>query len=1009
MKTAFGIPSAAAYFTLLMVLQTAAAPAASPDPQITKRGPHHRVIERTFTEALSDGTAAERKTSYTELGTSMHFWKDGGWQESKAQFRLYPGGAVAEEGPLRLIIAPDVSQEPLVDLLTSDSQRFQASPRWLGYYDRATGRSIMIAAVKPCAGQLVEPNVIVFPDAFDDLHAALKFTYHPWGMEQEVLLLESGPLRPEDYGLNGNPSEIVLEMWSEFHTWPEGGTATASVESGLNDVKLVFGETQLGIGKAFSLADKDNSIAVGKSWVKVDGQRQFLIEAVRQTDLAPLLAGLPLQAQVNNPAQRAKGLAQRSPVGTGRAGLLAQGIERLKTREKRTQTASIQPARAFPGPGVSIDYSIITTISGLRLKGDTTYLVTNSVTLSGTTTIEGGAVIKFSNVTNAGSNRMLITGPIDCQTSPYRPAIFTAKDDDTVGEVISGSTGSPGTNRYAGRALELNAASTTYNLHDLHFRHTDNAVYVTSSSASLNLSHTQIGYANYAIRNAHPNGVARNLLVHDSLYGIGSSTTGTNRLEHVTFHRVGTLLYSSWGQVYLTNCLLICVTNGVVYTGSNVETNLSDTGIFQTVGAGSRYLASQSAYRNAGTTNIDPTLLADIKLRTTYPPLVLTNDIVSDTTLYMQAGRDVDSPDLGYHPDALDYCWSGLNLTNATLRLANGVAVAVYGTNGIRLQNGAKFISEGTPTALNHLVRYQAVQEEPTNWGATAGTMSLFGAISTTTLPEVRLRFTDISLLADAPAKRYVIADLAAYVIGALELKNSTLRGGYFDVRPTIAATTLTQTIGLTNSLIQRGSYTFNAAYSGDCTPVVVHLHNNLVKDCTLSLNNMTNTTSWTAHDNFFDTVTLSGPNNSYGLLVNTHNGYLSTTTLPNASNTKNIPYADYQTGPLGSFYYPTSGTNLYTLVGAGSRNADAAGLYHFTTTTNQVKETNSTVDIGFHYVAVNSSGQPIDTDGDGAADYAEDLTGNGSVNSGETDWSNASDWGLRVLITRPRSGSQMP
>jgi hypothetical protein len=59
--------------------------------------------------------------------------------------------------------------------------------------------------------------------------------------------------------------------------------------------------------------------------------------------------------------------------------------------------------------------------------------------------------------------------------------------------------------------------------------------------------------------------------------------------------------------------------------------------------------------------------------------------------------------------------------------------------------------------------------------------------------------------------------------------------------------------------------------------------------------------------------------------------------------------------------------------------------------------------------VAVNSSGQPLDTDGDGLPDYFEDLDGNGSVDSGETDWNDPDDWGLRVFITRPRNGSTIP
>jgi hypothetical protein len=61
-------------------------------------------------------------------------------------------------------------------------------------------------------------------------------------------------------------------------------------------------------------------------------------------------------------------------------------------------------------------------------------------------------------------------------------------------------------------------------------------------------------------------------------------------------------------------------------------------------------------------------------------------------------------------------------------------------------------------------------------------------------------------------------------------------------------------------------------------------------------------------------------------------------------------------------------------------------------------------VDIGPHYVALNTSGNPQDTDSDGLPDYFEDWNGNGSVDSGETDWQDSGDFGLRVYITRPRN-----
>jgi len=55
------------------------------------------------------------------------------------------------------------------------------------------------------------------------------------------------------------------------------------------------------------------------------------------------------------------------------------------------------------------------------------------------------------------------------------------------------------------------------------------------------------------------------------------------------------------------------------------------------------------------------------------------------------------------------------------------------------------------------------------------------------------------------------------------------------------------------------------------------------------------------------------------------------------------------------------------------------------------------------------SNGRLWDTDGDGVADYFEDRNGNGTVDSGETDFQSATDLGLKVWITQPKSNSNIP
>ena len=120
----------------------------------------------------------------------------------------------------------------------------------------------------------------------------------------------------------------------------------------------------------------------------------------------------------------------------------------------------------------------------------------------------------------------------------------------------------------------------------------------------------------------------------------------------------------------------------------------------------------------------------------------------------------------------------------------------------------------------------------------------------------------------------------------------------------------------------------------------------------------------------------------------------LPTTTgdgFTDAANEKVLPAAPlYQIGPFGNFYLPTN-TALY---GAGSRTPANAGLYHYTTRLDQVKEGSEpaghNVNIGVHYVAANNYGLPKDSDGDGIPDYVEDANGNGIWDSGtETDWQN--------------------
>ena len=100
-------------------------------------------------------------------------------------------------------------------------------------------------------------------------------------------------------------------------------------------------------------------------------------------------------------------------------------------------------------------------------------------------------------------------------------------------------------------------------------------------------------------------------------------------------------------------------------------------------------------------------------------------------------------------------------------------------------------------------------------------------------------------------------------------------------------------------------------------------------------------------------------------VLYNSHNpGYYSLV----------LTNSPFLSGPWGDHYVDQS----TLLVDLGPYSAAAMALYFYSTATSEVRETNSLVDVGFHYPVA------ADTDSDGLYDYLEDSNGNGSVDASD-------------------------
>jgi hypothetical protein len=285
------------------------------------------------------------------------------------------------------------------------------------------------------------------------------------------------------------------------------------------------------------------------------------------------------------------------------------------------------------------------------------------------------------------------------------------------------------------------------------------------------------------------------------------------------------------------------------------------------------------------------------------------------------------------------------------------------------------------------------VQEQSnTNWSSSTVASGVH-CISTT--PLVRVRFTGWSL----PGGTGNHFNDASGGFNVSAFSHSRFGGGVFNIHKGSTA--------LTNCLCER---VYVSLYDG-AENREWYLFNNLHYGGTLSYRALGSSPVLLAYDNLFDRTTIAKGISSLNFTHN-YNGYVTNQNrlTPNGANDVILTNSPtYLTSYLGRYYYPTTDGMLSLLLDAGSRSALNATLYHFTTTTDQTKESTSTVDIGFHHVATDEYGVPLDYDGDGVPDYWEDRNGDGDVDSGETDWQSATDLGLKVFITEPKRNSNLP
>jgi hypothetical protein len=575
--------------------------------------------------------------------------------------------------------------------------------------------------------------------------------------------------------------------------------------------------------------------------------------------------------------------------------------------------------------------------------------------------------------------------------------VFTSENDDSVGEALPWSSGTPSGG--VGQCLDAyDDTSDTLSIEHCRFSYSGETVFIGQDAT---FSDVQFIQCNVCIEPGDNNVSMNNALVSNC----GLLTDGIMELECVNCTFDNCAVAADW-DAYFYNCIFsdtgaaaadegygsdftLDGSNNGFYNcpefGENTFTNTAYP--YQAAGAGTYYLADNT-FRNAGTA-----ALGELSTKTTYPPIVYSNTTISvATTFSPQAARDTNCTDLGYHYDPLDYVFGGVE-AQSNITFTAGTAVGWFdawsgAAYGIIEDAGVTVSFNGSVVAPCWLARYDTVQESGNgNWTDTGWlspiTCNNPNPYYSPASPQLLMKFTKFSSrnfndqIRDYSGNFVVSANDCEFYggIGGYNIQLNFTNCLFFRYAPAVTYSSYASpSLSMQNCTIEQGGMNaFTIQHWGGATwPVSI-------RDCT------------------FDGTSISMDDYSGGNTNITYcdfNAFLTNAdrlAMLGAHDVTNVISFNWQSSWFGNFYLPSDSP----LIDAGGITADKVGLYHFTTQVSQVPEGDSIVDIGYHYVATDAYGNPLDTNGDGIPDYLEDANGDGIFDAGDLGEWQISPFGL--------------
>lgn len=403
---------------------------------------HGQIINSFSTEWFSNNESKDC-SNIVELGSGLNYLNEQGeWSRSRALIIPTESGFCAPYAHHKVYLNKDLNQDEAVQYEVG-GVRIKNAPLCIRYYDPQTGKSKVLAQLQNTIGILTSSNIVVYPNAFLEIDASMRYTFFPSEFHADLILHEAPP-PPERYGLSSSSRLELLTELSKDSTFPSQCSRVIYKENNpsirnlflepdvIDEILLFSSDAIMASGRAFRMGNNDTSksdIPVFKKLIETDG-RLILIEAVQYLDAVEGLRELPLMQ--SNAARNTNDACY--------------AVAFPKRRLSNAAINNREYANNAMKHGFVIDYILNPTGSGssFTFLSKKTYYITSSFYWGGATIYNSDAVIKFAN--NA---YLLVYGNQYFNGSKVNPTVFTSKDDNLYGETIDGSTGIPTQNAYS--------------------------------------------------------------------------------------------------------------------------------------------------------------------------------------------------------------------------------------------------------------------------------------------------------------------------------------------------------------------------------------------------------------------------------------------------------------------------------------------------------------------------------------------------------------------------------